>query len=571
MAKAYAIIDRSKGHEDILYSESSFDALSVTQKIDLGNLREIWISGSDQTQQENDELRQRLREAEAENVAKEAFLSSMSHDIRTPMNAIIGMTALAKKHIDEKARVADALDRIETASTHLLSLINDVLDMSRINSGKMQISTEQFALSDLLHDLLTIVRPQAAQKGHALVFRAGEILRETLYGDPLRLRQIFLNIASNAVKYTPGGGKISLFVREEYEGDRCVLEFHCEDNGIGMSEEFLQRIYQPFERVQSSTTSRIEGTGLGMSIVKKLVDSMDGTIAIRSRPGEGTAVTVRIPLYYENIQVNSAPLKGRKLLILEADTDLAALYRLYLGETEVSFQIVPSHSEAIAALTEADYAGKPIDAVLIGKKVQETDNIFDLAAYLKKAYPNLTLILASEDSWNEIEYRANRSGITAFIPVPFFRKSLINGLNLALQGDQEKADDFGAPDLRSRHILLVEDNEINRMIAMELLQSTMASIDQAENGQIAVEKYLASDPGYYDLILMDIQMPVKDGYAATREIRHSGRPDAESVKIVAMTANAFAEDIAKATDAGMNGHLAKPIDIQLFMRMLRQI
>ena len=376
---------------------------------------------------------------------------------------------------------------------------------------------------------------------------------------------------NNAVKYTPDGGSISIFAGEEEQGDRCVLVFRCEDNGMGMSEAFLQRIFQPFERVQSSTMSRIEGTGLGMSIVKKLVDAMDGTIEIQSKLGEGTTVTVRIPLRYEDISIHSAALREKRLLILEAAEETAETYRKYLGEAGMRFRVVPSFPDAISALTEADYAGEPFDAVIIGTKVEEADNIFDLAAYLKKAYPRLTLVLVSEDQWNDIEYRAGRSGISTFIPVPFFRKSLINGLNQALEGEQDQADAFGAPDLREKHILLAEDNEINRMIAMELLKATRAAVDEAEDGQRAVERFLASTPGYYDLILMDIQMPAMDGYAATRAIRGSGRADAESVKIIAMTANAFAEDIAKARGAGMDGHLAKPIDIQAFMRTLRKI
>ena len=571
MAKAYAIIDCGEGRGEILQATPGFDQDAVTEKIPLDATRQIWISGGDGLAAENEELRRRLRDAETENAAKETFLNSMSHDIRTPMNAIVGMTALAKKHIDEKPRVADALNKIETASAHLLSLINDVLDMSRINSGKLQIAEESFFLSDLLHDLLTIVRPQAAQKKHTLSFRTGEIIRENLYGDPLRLRQIYLNLVNNAVKYTPDGGSISVFAGEEEQGDRCVLVFRCEDNGMGMSEAFLQRIFQPFERVQSSTMSRIEGTGLGMSIVKKLTDAMEGTIRIRSKLGEGTTVTVRIPLRYQNLPIQSASLREKRLLILEAAEETAETYRKYLGEAGMRFHVVPSFPEAISALTEADYAGEPFDAVIIGTKVEEADNIFDLAAYLKKAYPRLTLVLVSEDQWNDIEYRAGRSGISTFIPVPFFRKSLINGLNQALEGEQDQADAFGAPDLREKHILLAEDNEINRMIAMELLKATRAEVDEAEDGQKALDRFLASAPGYYDLILMDIQMPAMDGYAATRAIRGSGRADAESVKIIAMTANAFAEDMAKAREAGMDGHLAKPIDIQAFMRTLRKI
>ncbi len=533
--------------------------------------KEYRISGTDALEREIENLKRQLREAESANTAKEQFLSNMSHDIRTPMNAIIGMTALAKKHIDEKARVADALDKIETAGAHLLSLINDVLDMSRINSGRMRITEEQFSLSDLLHDLLVIVRPQATQKKHSLVFETGEILWETLYGDALRLRQIFVNLVNNAVKYTPDGGKITLYAGEEMQDGRCCLIFRCEDNGVGMSEEFLQRIFLPFERVQSATASGIEGTGLGMSIVKKLIDAMDGTIRIQSQPGEGTSVTVEIPLRYEDVQIDASTLQDKKLLILEADENLQATYQKYLGEAGLSFRVVSSFPEGMAALTEADFSGVQFDAVVIGKKVEEANNIFDMAAYLKKAWPGLVLVLISEDPWSDIEYRASRCGIESFIPVPFFRKSLVNGLNRALTGSGPTEDRFGAPDLQGRHILLAEDNEINRIIALELLKPTRADTDTAEDGQKAVDMFLASAPGYYDLILMDIQMPAKDGYTATAEIRRSGRSDAESVKIIAMTANAFAEDIAKAKKAGMNGHLAKPIDIQAFMRLLRQV
>jgi signal transduction histidine kinase len=294
MEREYAIVQVADGQTNIVERTPGFDSARA-EKIMLPGGWQVWISG-DKPGQETEDLRRRLRAAEEENRAKESFLSSMSHDIRTPMNAIVGMTALAKKHFDEKARVADALDKIETASAHLLSLINDVLDMSRINSGRMQIATEQFSLSDLLHDLLTIVRPQAVQKKHTLTFRTGEILRENLYGDPLRLRQIFVNLVNNAVKYTPDGGKIRLLVEEKMQEDCCVLIFHCEDNGVGMSEAFLRRIYQPFERVQSSTASQIEGTGLGLSIVKEILTAHGETIDVTSTPGSGTEFIFRLPL-----------------------------------------------------------------------------------------------------------------------------------------------------------------------------------------------------------------------------------------------------------------------------------
>ncbi len=525
---------------------------------------------NEQLQREIESLRLRLQEAQNANLAKESFLSNMSHDIRTPMNAIVGMTALAKKHIDEKSRVSDALDKIEIASSHLLSLINDVLDMSRINSGRMTVVEELFSLGDLLHETLTIVRPQAEQRQHSFHFDAENIFAESLYGDALRLRQIYVNIINNAVKYTPERGEITLSVREEEADGRCVLVFLCRDNGIGMSEDFLQRIFDPFERVSSSTLSGVEGTGLGMSIVKKLIDAMAGTIAIESAPGRGTTVTIRIPLRYESVHLNTAPLESRRLLIIEADEALQTLYRRFLDEAGLSYTIVSSSSAAVSAITEADFRGEGYSCAILGRDVGRSNSIFELASYLHKAKSELTLVLVSDLDWGEIEYRANRSGISAFIPIPFFRKSLINGLAHALESSDTGTVSSAVPDLTGKRILLAEDNDINREIACEILSATKVSVDCAANGQEAVDLFLGSAVGTYDLILMDIQMPVMDGYAAVARIRGEAREDAQTIPIFAMTANAFAEDIARARAGGMNGHIAKPIDINLLMQTLRQ-
>ena len=513
-------------------------------------------------------LQEQLREAENANQAKEIFLSNMSHDIRTPMNAIIGMTAIAKNHIDEKTRVADALDKIETASSHLLSLINEVLDMSRINSGRMTIAQDRFFLGDLLHDILAIVRPQAKQKQHAFTFSLGQILQEELYGDPLRLRQIYVNIVNNAVKYTNDGGDIRVSVSEEASGDRVMLNFICSDNGIGMDEEFLSRIFEPFERVNSTTASKIEGTGLGMSIVKKLIEQMNGTIGIDSAPGAGTKVTVRIPLRYHAEMPDISLLAGRRLLIIEASEERREIYGHYLQETGIDFRIVTDPTEALEALADADFKNMKIDGVIIGTlpKDEKAAGIFDIAEYLKKYDGSLTLILADKSDWQEIEYRATRSGIDRFIAVPFFRKDLYTGLLDALQKTSSDEGFFGALNLSGRHILLAEDNLINREIAIELIGATGASIDTAENGQEAVEKYENAPAGHYDLILMDIQMPVMDGYEAARQIRQRSRGEDRPVPIYAMT-----EDIRKAKEAGMNGHIAKPIDINVLMQILRQL
>ena len=520
---------------------------------------------------ENNELREKLAEAQSENLAKESFLSSMSHDIRTPMNAIIGMTVLAKKHIDEKSRVSDALGKIEIAGSHLLSLINDVLDMSRINSGRMKVTSELFSLGDLLHDTLTIVRPQADARGHSFVFEAVGIDYESLYGDPLRLRQIYVNIISNAVKYTPEHGEIRVRVWEETAADCCTLCFSCADNGIGMTKEFLSRIYEPFERVSSSTLSGVEGTGLGMSIVKKLIEAMDGAIAIESEPGRGTSVSIRIPLRYESVSVNTAALAGKRFLIVEADTVMQELYRRYLDEFALPYRIVTSPSEAVSAIAEAEFRSERYACAILGRSCGDGTDVCSLASYLHQADGELVLVLISDRNWAEIEYRATRSGVESFIPIPFFRKSLINGLDEALRTSGGEKLSPGAPDLTGRHILLAEDNLINREIACEILSATNAEIHTAADGREAVERFEQSTEGYYDLILMDIQMPVMDGYAAVGHIRAMERGDARIVPIWAMTANAFAEDIAKARQSGMNGHIAKPIDVNLLMQQLRQL
>lgn len=568
MEKQYAVRDRNSS---ILFKSDQFEIDLVTYTVPLSDGAELLICGTDEDE-EIGSLQEKLREANDANIAKESFLSNMSHDIRTPMNAIVGMTALAKKHIDEKSRVADALNKIDVASSHLLSLINDVLDMSRINSGKMTVNTELFSLSDLLHDVLVIVRPQMAEKNHSFDFKVGSIDAEYLYGDALRIRQVLVNIINNSVKYTEANGKLSLYVTEDVDpGNKVRLIFTCADNGIGMSEEFLKKIFEPFERVNSTTVSRIEGTGLGMSIVKKTVEAMGGEISIESALGEGTTVTVSLPLTYEVQKLETGPLKDKNILIIEGESSAANLFTKYLGEAGARCEIVASASDAVSAITDADFHGKSYQAVTIGQQLAEGDSVFGISSYLHRSYPELVLVLCSLANWEEIEYQANRNGIHHFIPRPFFRKSLINGLSSALQGKDDETGGSGAyPDLTGKHILLVEDNLINREIAKELLAVTHAEVETAENGKDAVEMFSASDENWYSMILMDIQMPVMNGYQAAEAIRAEDRPDAMTVPIYAMTANTFAEDIARARESGMNGHLAKPIDINALMHTLHQ-
>ena len=561
----YAVLDKN---EAILSQTPDFDPQAPSARVALSaGMTLLTQPGADD---ELASLRRRLDDALNENAAKESFLSSMSHDLRTPMNAIVGLTALAKKHLDEKARLRDTLDKIDTASGHLLNLINDVLDISRINSGRLQLNEERFSLSDVMHEVMTIIRPQMEKRGHSWRFEADHIESEMLSGDTLRLRQIYVNIISNAVKYTPAGGDITIGVDEKMiDGEKCELTFTCRDNGVGMTAEFLKRIFDPFERDQNRTTAQIEGTGLGMSIVKKLVEAMSGSIEIESEPGRGTFVTIAIPLKRENMPFDFSPLQDRRVLVIEADERYSGQFRQYLSEASVASIIAPSMAAALDALTQADVENTPFDCVIIGQR-QENATAFDAAQYLHKSRPELPLIWVSDADWGKLEYQAQRSGIAAFIPQPVFRKTLLNGLIDVLRREGGPAQSAQAyPDLTGKRLLLVDDNMINREIAKEILSVTHVQVDTAENGQEAVDKYLAGGEGYA-LILMDIQMPVMDGYEAARAIRASSRPDAKSIPIIAMTANTFAEDIRRARDAGMNGHLAKPVSVDTLMNRLRE-
>ncbi|MBQ1482959.1 MAG: response regulator [Erysipelotrichaceae bacterium] len=567
MDKGYAVKDARSGQ--ILYASDNYDENDVFETVGLSDGKILSVSGNDERKIISD-LQNKLSEAESANQAKEVFLSNMSHDIRTPMNAIIGMTGLARKNIDEKNKLLDSLNKIDTASSHLLSLINEVLDMSRIDSGKLVLSNELFYLSDLLHDTLVIVRPQMEAKKHEFITTIGDIFHEELYGDIQRLRQIYVNILNNSVKYTKDGGKITLNISQRMNGDRCELVFLCTDNGIGMSEDFLKKIFDPFERVNNSTISGIEGTGLGMSIVKKLTEAMNGSISIRSKVNEGTSVTITVPLRYETASIQAGILQKKNLLVVMEEGKTLDILQDYLKEFRIPHHTVNDFSAAVSEFTDASYENRPYDAVLFSNFENKTGNTFDLASYFRRSYPGLPMVLISEDDWERIEYKANRSGIDYFIPQPFFRKSLISSLLEVFDSKQGQGSSMQTPDLTGKRILLAEDNFINREIALELLRSTKAQIETAENGQIALDKYLENEEGHFDIILMDIQMPVMDGYEATKKIRESQRSDAASIRIYAMSANVFAEDIAKAKAMGMNGHIAKPIDVAKLMSTLKQ-
>lgn len=566
-------------------AEQAVQGLEV-QRSELDDGHELWVldvpGGSlrhvTELARVNAALEDALKAAEEANQAKSRFLSSMSHDIRTPMNAIVGMTAIGLSHIDEKARVLDCLRKIQTASSHLMSLVNDVLDMSRIDSGHMALSKEDFSLPDLVHEVAVIVRPQATQKRQILHIDIGDIFQENLVGDPLRLRQILMNIIGNAVKYTQEEGEIQIRFTQRPASDRrdsssLWLDFSCQDNGIGMSQEFLTRIFLPFERVQNTTISKIEGTGLGMSIVKKLVDSMGGTITVESQEGVGSCFRVTLPLSASPVDRRELSLPvGQTVLVAEPRDDRAGQIMTYLRDAGLEPIRLMTGVEAVTRLTEAQYENHMPCALLLGHELADMSPL-DIATHVRQlAGSGFPILLVSEDDWAQIEYRAVRAGINAFVPCPLFRSRLLETLSslTAGQGRQEQDQGGGETDYSEHRVLLVEDNELNQEIALELLGMTGIQVEVAGDGAQAVEMFQRSPEGWYEIIFMDIQMPVMNGYDATRAIRKLPRPDAESVWIVAMTANAFMEDMRLSREAGMNEHISKPVDVDRVTEILRE-
>ena len=520
------------------------------------------------------ELEAELERAEEANRAKSRFLSSMSHDIRTPMNAILGMTAIGLSHIDEKARVQDCLNKIQTASTHLMDLVNDVLDMSRIDSGRLSLSEEAFSLANLVHESAVIIRPQAAQKRQSLRLDIGEILAENLVGDPLRLRQIVVNIVGNAVKYTQEGGSIRLSLFQHpgpggEGGGQVLTGFECRDNGMGMSQAFLQRIFLPFERVRNNQVNKIEGTGLGMSIVKNLVDQMGGSITVESREGEGSCFSVTVPMPVSQAAREPCLPAGLTVMAAEAGDGRYEQMERCLGQGGLEVLRTKSGAEAVSRLAELKYEGRMPCALLLGQELSDMAPL-DLAVHVRQlAGADFPILLVAGADWAQIEYRAVRAGVSAFVPVPLFKSRLLEAL-AKLVGGGVGAGDAAAreADYSGSRVLLVEDNELNREIAGELLGMTGVQVETAPDGKQAVEKFAAAPEGYYDLIFMDIQMPEMDGYEATRRIRSLSRGDAGEVWIVAMTANAFVEDIRRSREAGMNEHISKPIELERLQEVL---
>ena len=520
-----------------------------------------------QLEEQNRKLEIALQHEGAANRAKREFLFNMSHDIRTPMNAIIGFTSLAATHIDNREQVLDYLKKISTSSQHLLSLINDVLDMSRIESGKVKIEEKAVHLPDLVHDVRSIIQPNVAAKRLSLFIDTMDIEDEDIITDPLRLNQILLNILSNAIKFTPTGGMISIRIAQKNGAPKgCVCyEFRIKDNGIGMSEEFQKHIFEEFSREESSTVSGIQGTGLGMSITKNIVDLMGGTIALTSEPGKGTEfiVTLCFTRSGQKAEPKQLPqLEGLRALVADDDTNTCLNVSTMLSKIGMRPEWTISGKEAVIRTKYAVEQGDAFSVYIIDWLIPDMNGI-EIVRQIRKVIGNrCPIIILTAYDWADIEDEARAAGVTAFCEKPLFLSELRRVLAEPFRAEpaSEPAQPTAA-DLKGKKLLLVEDNELNREIALEILKEAGFVVDTAEDGAVAVQKIKQAAPGQYDLILMDIQMPNLDGYEATRQIR--ALPDAEkaSIPIFAMTANAFEEDRQNALAAGMNGHIAKPLDV----------
>ncbi|MDO4502854.1 MAG: response regulator [Coriobacteriia bacterium] len=528
----------------------------------------------------NESLELAAHAAESANAAKSTFLNNMSHDIRTPMNAIVGFTTMAVRNVDDKEKVQDCLNKILSSSSHLLSLINDVLDMSRIESGKIYLEEKEANLSEMMHDLKVIASGQINAKQLDLFMDALDVTDEDVICDKTRLNQVLLNLLSNAIKFTPVGGAISVRLRQLSTASEGfgMYEFRVKDTGIGMSPEFVEKIFQPFERERNSTVSKIQGTGLGMAISKNIIDMMAGTIEVVSEQGKGTEYIIKLRLRLQEHQRsadNIDALKGMHALVVDDDFDTCDSVTRMLLNAGMKAEWTLSGREAVLRARQAMEFGRAYHAYIIDWLMPDMNGI-EVTRQIRALGDQTPIIILTAYDWSSIEDEALAAGVTAFCSKPLFmsdlRDSLLTALDQRAKDARGDADEAAAlPNFQGKRLLLVEDNELNREIALEILGDYGLDIHTAINGQVAVDKVAASQPGYYDLVLMDIQMPIMDGYEATRRIRALGNKDLAGIPILAMTANAFEEDRRKALESGMDGFLSKPIDVSKVEETLRSV
>lgn len=523
-------------------------------------------------EEKNQQLMDTLIQADEASQAKSRFLARMSHEIRTPMNAIVGLTEIAKKHLTDPNRIEQYLSKIDSASHVLLNIINDVLDMSAIKNNKLKIAHEKFDMKKIINSITAIYYNQCKQKGIKLEVISACLTHEILIGDSLRVNQIILNLISNASKFTPAGGKIRFEITEKaYKKQTIFIRIIVSDTGIGMTPEMLTRLFNTFEQENANTAQQYGGSGLGLSIVKNLVELMHGSISVESKKGIGSMFTVDLPFSIPKIDELSSSKSINDLRVLVVDNDCAS--RIYmtsiLDRINVQYDIATTTEQTVKMLSTADKAGKHYDICFIDCKASFADSI-TLTKNIRKIYDKkaLVIILSAYDI-SEIGENMETSGADIFLQKPLFQSTVFNML-ISLTDKNYIKGTFHKEsyDFHGKKVLLAEDNALNTEIAIELLNSVNLNVDHAENGQIAVDKFLTAPIGTYDIILMDIQMPVMNGYQATKTIRSSSHPNAKSIPIFAMTADAFTENVAEALSAGMNGHIAKPIDTHILYRTL---
>ena len=522
----------------------------------------------------NKKLRVMAREAEAANRAKTDFLSTMSHDIRTPINAIIGLTTIAEKNLGDREAVSDNLRKIGLAGSHLLTLINDILDISKVESGKLNLSPLTFSIVETVQNLVNLSQPMIKEKNIDFSFRINRMEKEYLYADQLRLNQIYLNILSNAIKYTQPGGSVTVDLREEAsEKEGCIkLIYRVADTGIGMTPEFLEKMYQPFSRQTDSRVNSIQGTGLGLAITRQMVELMNGTIECQSEVEKGTTFTITLDLPIAERQLEDMRIDGVDALIVDDDPILLETAVDALESLGIQADRAETGKAALEMVRRRHEAGNDYNLIILDWKMPDMNGVETIRRIRDEVDSDIPVLLTSAYDWSDIEDAAKEAGANGFIGKPLFRSSLYEKIN-ALLGTEvrtmEPEDDYS--DLAGMNILIAEDNDINWEIISTMLSMFGITSERAENGRICTEKMAAAEEGSYDLIFMDIQMPEMNGLDATRHIRTLENKWAASIPIIAMTADAFSENVTKCLEAGMDGHIAKPVDMKLVIKEIRRI
>ena len=522
----------------------------------------------------NRRLDEAARAADAANQAKTEFLSTMSHDIRTPMNAIIGLTTIAEKNVTDPKSVVEHLRKISMSSKHLLTLINDILDISKVESGRLTLTPVTFSIVESAENLVNISQPMVKEKNIDFSFRINNIEQIYLYADQLRLNQIFINILSNAIKYTEPFGSVAVDMKEEPSelDGRMKLIYSVADTGIGMSPEFMERMYEPFSRQTDSRVNTVQGTGLGLAITKNMVDLMEGTIDCQSKLGEGTTFTVTLDIPVAHRQPEEMVLAPMDVLIADDDPVLLETARDTLASLGLNAETAASGTQAVSMVADRHNAGSEYGVVILDWKMPDMDGIEAARRIRALAGDGVPILLISAYDWSDIEEAAKEAGANGFVSKPLFRSTLYEKISelLGLEADIQNQED-DTSDIAGMSVLVAEDNDVNWEVISVLLDMYDIRTERAENGQLCVERMEAAKPGEYDLIFMDIQMPVMNGLDATRAIRKLSDPWASGIPIIAMTADAFSENVAACFDAGMNGHIAKPVDIKLALKEIRRI